>query len=300
VPNRARALFRQTLAAALVLLAVFWGVADKVVEGAGDALRINADGFRHAPLMTIVLSLGPILIPALAGLRRVPGASPRALSIALGGIATGLFVLYFVRITESSWAGFRAGQILLVSIPILLARALSGLGSRALAAIAALVLVIGAPTTVVDTYNAQDISNREPGPGFRWTLWVTPDQQRAFEWIRTTLPSRAVVQMEPIVRGREHWTLVPSFAGRRMAAGLPISLLPLPDYDVAAKQVQTIYATPDANQAWTIARRMRIDYLYVDGADIAAYPDGVAKLDGSARHFERVFRSGDVSIYRVH
>ena len=299
-PDGMRGVVRQIPAVALVVLGVLWGVADKVVEGAGDALRINADGFRHAPLMTILLSLGPIVIPAIAGLRRVPGASPRALAIALAGVATGLFVLYFVRITESSWAGFRAGQILLVSIPILLARALSGLGPRSLAAAAAVVLAIGAPTTIVDTYNAQDISNREPGPGFRWTLWVTPDQQRAFEWIRSNLPPRAVVQMEPIVRGREHWTLVPSFAGRRMAAGLPISLLPLPDYDVASKQVQTIFATADANQAWTTARRMRIDYLYVDALDRTAYPAGVAKLDGSARQFERVFSSGDVSIYRVH
>jgi hypothetical protein len=209
-PNGLRALFRHALAAGLVVLAVAWGVADRVVDGAGDALRINSDGFRHAPLMTVLLSLGPILVPALAGLRPIPGASRRALSLALGGIATGLFVLYFVRITESSWAGFRAGQILLVSIPILLARALSPLGRRALGAVAGLIVLIGAPTTIVDTYNAQDISNRAPGPGFRWTLWVTPDQQRAFEWIRSHVPLRAVVQMEPIVRGREHWTLVPS------------------------------------------------------------------------------------------
>jgi hypothetical protein len=294
-----RPLLRHVLAAAIVALGVAWGVADRVADGAGDALRINLEGFRHAPLMTILLSLGPVLAPAAAGLMRVRGASQRALAIALGGVATGLFVLYFVRITESSWAGFRAGQILLVAIPILLARALSLLGRHTFAAVAAVVFVIGAPTTIVDTYNAQDIHNREPGPGFRWTLWVTPDQQRAFEWIRSTVPATAVVQMEPIVRGREHWTLVPSFAGRRMAAGLPISLLPLPDYNHAAQQVRTLYASPDPVEGWTIARRLRIDYLYVDAADTSAYPDGVKKFDGNPQQFERVFTSGDVIIYRV-
>ena len=294
-----RALLRHALAAAIVVLGVAWGVADRVVDGAGDALRINADGFRHAPVMTILLSLGPVVVPAAAGLMHVRGTSQRALVIALAGIATGLFVLYFVRITESSWAGFRAGQILLVSIPILLARALSRLNHRALVAAAAVILMIGAPTTIVDTYNAQDIHNREPGPGFRWTLWVTPDQQRAFEWIRSNLPAAAVVQMEPIVRGREHWTLVPSFAGRRMAAGLPISLLPLPDYNEAAQQVRIVYASPNPIEAWKIARRLRIDYLYVDAADTNAYPAGVKKLDGNPQQFDRVFNSGDVSIYRV-
>ncbi len=299
-PGGLRQVPRHAVAAAPVVLAVGWGLAGKVVDGSGDMLRIGTEGLRHAPVMTILLSLGPVLVLALAGLRRAAGAPPRALWIALGGLATGLMLLYFVRITEGSWVGFRAGQILLVSLPILVARALSGISLAVVRTLAGAVLVIGAPTTIVDTFNAQDIWNREPGPGFRWTIWVTPDQQRAFEWVRTNVPSTAVVQMEPIVRGREHWTLVPSFAGRRMAAGLPISLLPLPDYEAMSQQVRTLYATPNAAEAWQLARRLRIDYLYVDTADVAAYPEGVAKLEHNPREFERVFTAGDVAIYRVH
>ena len=188
---------------------------------------------------TLVLSLGPILVPALAGLRRVPGAASRPVWIAGAGIMLGLFLLYFVRISEASWVGFRAGQILLVSIPILLARTFASMGPRMAALLAAVILAIGLPTTVVDTWNAQDIGNRREGPGFRWTLWTTPDQQQAFAWIRANTPATAIVQMEPMVRGREHWTLIPSFAGRRMAAGLPISLLPLPEYRELSERVRT-------------------------------------------------------------
>ena len=86
----------------------------------------------------------------------------------------------------------------------------------------------GLPTTAIDTYNAQDISNRAMGPGFPWTVTVDPAQQAAFAWIRRETPREAVVQMEPMVRGRATWTLIPTFAGRRMAAGLPISLVAQP------------------------------------------------------------------------
>jgi uncharacterized membrane protein len=166
--------------------------------------------------------------------------------------------------------------------------------------LAAAILVLGLPTTAIDTWNASDISNRREGPGFRWTLWTTRDQQQAFAWIRAQTPADAIVQMEPMVRGREHWTLIPSFAGRRMAAGLPISLLPQPEYMETSERVRSIYQGADAEGASDTARRLRIDYLYVDGTDTAAYPDVVRKFDEHPALFSRVFSSGDARVYRVH
>jgi hypothetical protein len=292
---------KHAIAAVPVLLAVLWGWTSKVMDGAGSAIQVGLFNIAaHHPVITLALSLGPILVPALAGLRRVPNAASRPVWIAGAGIVLGLFLLYFVRISESSWVGFRAGQILLVSIPILLARTFASMGPRRAGVLAAVILVIGLPTTIVDTWNAQDIGNRREGPGFRWTLWVTPDQQQAFAWIRANTPATAVVQMEPMVRGREHWTLIPSFAGRRMAAGLPISLLPLREYRELSERVKTIFATADANEASATARRMRIDYLYADATDAQAYPDGVRKFDDTPTLFTRVFASGDVRVYRVH
>jgi hypothetical protein len=292
---------KHTIAAVPVVLAVLWGSASKVMDGAGSAVQVGLFNIAaHQPIVTLALSLGPILVPALAGLRRVPGAAARPVWIACAGIILGLFLLYFVRISESSWVGFRAGQILLVSIPILLARTFASMSPRMAALLAGVILAIGLPTTVVDTWNAQDISNRREGPGFRWTLWTTPDQQQAFAWIRANTPATAVVQMEPMVRGREHWTLIPSFAGRRMAAGLPISLLPLPEYRELSERVKTIFSTANASEASATARRMRIDYLYVDATDAQAYPDGVRKFDEHPTLFSRVFESGDVRVYRVH
>jgi hypothetical protein len=105
--------------------------------------------------------------------------------------------------------------------------------------------------------------------------------------------------MEPLTRGREHWTLIPSFAGRRMAAGLPISLLPLPEYRERSALVQKLFATSDPAEAFEIARRLRIDYLYVDRDDVAAYPEGVRKFEADRTRFEQVFSNREVTIYRV-
>jgi hypothetical protein len=127
---------------------------------------------------------------------------------------------------------------------------------------------------------------------------VTVPQQHALSWIRANTPSHAVVQMDPTVRDRSTWSLIPSFAERRMAAGLPISLLNIPEYAERSRMVRTVYETPSAGQARDIARRMRIDYVYVDGVERAAYP-AVSKFDTSPEYFERVFIEGDAAVYRV-
>jgi hypothetical protein len=292
---------RHAAAAIFVVGAIGWAAASRVMDGAGSALDVGFSGFsRQSPVLTLMLSLGPVLLPALPGLLGARTAlEKRAVVLAAAGVATGLFLLYFVRVSEASWVGFRAGQILLVMIPVLLARTLSRLSTVPRRALALTVLLVGLPTTIVDTWNAQDIWNRRPGPGFRWTLWTTPDQQEAFEWIRESTAPDAVVQMEPIVRGREHWTLVPSFAGRRMAAGLPISLLPMPEYQQKSDRVKQLFATPSASEASSIARALRLDYLYVDADDARAYPEGTAKFDDHPDLFERVFQNASVRLYRI-
>ena len=296
------AVARHGAAAAFVVAAIGWGAASRVMDGAGSALEVGLAGFsRNSPILTLLLSIGPVLLPALVAvvLRPAGPEMRRAATIGMAGIAAGLFLLYFVRISEASWVGFRAGQVLLVSIPVLLARTLAALRPRARAGLVVLVLAAGLPTTIIDTFNAQDIGNRRPGPGFRWTLWTTPDQAQAFAWIRAHTAPGDIVQMEPMVRGREHWTLIPSFAGRRMAAGLPISLLPIPEYQARSAQVQRLFATAHPAEAHALARRLRIDYVYVDRDDDMAYPEGTRKFDTYLEGFTRVFANGTVRVYRV-
>ena len=85
----------------------------------------------------------------------------------------GLLVFYLVRLSvEGSYIGFRAGQLLQLALPglaaLLLLHACGGglaAGGRRPSTIARGTAGIGLPTTLIDTYNAQDIGNRRMGPG---------------------------------------------------------------------------------------------------------------------------------------
>jgi hypothetical protein len=300
------------LAAVPVVGAVAWCSAAHMVDGAGGVLDFGFhDAPAHSPVLALALSLGPILIPAIAGAivrSRIPFT--RVLP-AFALVALSLALMYLVRLkVDVAWVPFRAGQMLLVAAPALVARGLvyfwNGGAKRWLAAAAIVIaFVIGLPTTAIDAYNAQDVDDRDIGPGFHWTLALTLDEQQVLAWIRNLTPANALVQMEPTVRDRdlspgnwgERWSLVPSFGERRMAAGMPISLMRVPEYLEKSQAVRVIYETTSAHEAWTIARRLHIAYLYVDSVDRQTYP-AVAKFE-SSQYFAPVFRRGEVAVYEV-
>jgi hypothetical protein len=303
--GRVVAIGRQLLAAVPVALALLWCISSSMVEGAGDSLQFGAHGASvHAPVLSLFLSLGPVIILALAGCALIRRTAVRQLAPAILIGALSLGIMYFVRLrVDTEWIPFRAGQMILVTAPALVAYALASTWSRrALRPVVGvafvLLLLLGLPTTVIDAFNAQDIENDHEGVGFRWTMVVPPEEVQAFAWIRRSTPEDAVVQMEPIVREREGWSLIPSFAERRMAAGLPISLMEVPAYRRTSERVQVMFATPRAQEAWDIAKALHIDYIYVDATDRAKYPE-TEKFDRSPELFQHVFRRGAVGVYRV-
>jgi hypothetical protein len=280
-----------------------------MVEGGGSALQFGRLGeARNTTIANLLLSLGPALVMALVGVCSVRLKADDRLPLAalfLSALSIGL--LYFVRLNvDASWVGFRAGQMFLVAIPGLIARGFIAPGflRRVAIAAASLALIAGAPTTIIDAYNAQDISNFSESPIGPWTVTVTRDEHEGLEWLRTSTPAAAIVQMEPLVRARQTWSLIPSFAQRRMAAGQPISLLggtetSGTEYADKSVRVRTMYDTPNARQAWDIARGLRIDYVWVDQVERKAYPTGVAKFDTAPQLFAPAFKNAEVSIYQV-
>jgi hypothetical protein len=299
----ARLVSRNAVAAVPVVLAVGWTVANRMVSGAGGALEFGlGDTSRQAPLVTLLLSFGPVLVAAVAGM--IVSAGPRQSIVPASLLAAvSIVLMYFVRLNvDHEWVPFRAGQMLIIATAVLAARWFAAprpLAKQRIVVCAGLLLFLaGAPTTAIDAYNARDVSNLAAGPGFRWTLLLSPDQQQAFDWIRRQTPRNAVVQMEPIVRQRDAWSLIPSFAQRRMAAGLPISLLRTPEYLARSEQVETLYSCRDPREAVQIAHGLRIGYLYVDATDRSEYPN-TAKFDVSPQFFVPVFRQGDVGVYAV-
>jgi len=309
-PEALTRIARHALAALPVAGAVLWCVAAHMVEQAGDTLAFGFWGpAAYSPVVVLLLSLGPVLIPAAIGVVLRPG-SLRSAVPALALIGVSLVVMYLVRLrVDVAWVPFRAGQMLLVAIPALVARTIAALADSARRWAAAAVIVglfiVGIPTTIIDAFNAQDVEDQDVGPGFHWTLVLHGDEERALQWIRTATPKTALVQMEPSVRDRElsaghwgeRWSLIPTFGERRMAAGLPISLIRVPEYEEKSALVKRIYETADAHEAWTIARRLRIGYLYVDPLDRTTYP-GASKFDAS-QYFSVAFASGDVRVFAV-
>ena len=299
-----RRLVYSAAAAVPAMAAVGWCVGNRMVEGAGGALEFGFTGLsRNAPVITLLLSLGPALLPALAGLLVRRGAPFWRFVPATLLAAFALFLMYFVRLSvDVYWVGFRAGHLMLLSLPALTARFFTwALISARPLAIAVLVAIVaaGAPTFIIDAYNAQDITNELPATGgFPWTRRVSPQEQAAFRWMREQTPPGAVVQQDAMSRDSSSWWVVPTFGQRRMAAGLPPFLLNVPEYGEKSVVVRTMYATTDAKEAWTIARGLHINYIYIDAVERSFYPDGMKKF-GDPRYFERVFGNDAATIYRV-
>ncbi len=296
-------ILRAGTAALPTLAGLGWCLAAGTFEGAGGAVTLGlSPRAAAAPVLLPLLAIGPVLVPALVGL--AVGARRWPLQAAVVGLCSGLFLLYFVTLTlEPIWVGWRAGQVILVTIPALIAALIAVVTDRfRLPAPAALVLVIavvGLPTTAIDWWNARDVSNDRNGPGFRWTVVVPPDTLAAVRWIREHTPADAIVQMSIEPRGRETWTLVPTLAERRMAAGKPISLLLIPEYQERSAQADAMFRTLDPAQASQLARALRVDYIYLDRVERESFGNAAAAKFLDARYFTTVFSEGSATVFAV-
>jgi hypothetical protein len=305
--ERPTLILRHAVAAVPVMLALGWVRLAGMVADAMGVLHFGYMGpATHAPVLSLLLSLGPMLVLAVLGIWPRRSLPFLALAPAVATAGLGLFFAYtLVLVPDQFWVGFRATQIVEIVAPALIAHFLASEGrstrTRALVAGAGTAcLLAGLPTTLVDGFNAQDIAYRAMGPGFRWTLPVTPDQQAAFAWIRRYTPMDAVVSMEPTVRGRDGWSLIPTFAERRMPAGVAIALLSTPEADQALALVRRLYETPDAREAWELAGRLHIDYVYLDETERKRYPGAPSDKFGlHPEYFTPVFHNRRTAVFAV-
>jgi hypothetical protein len=297
---------RHSLVVLPVAAALAWCTLNQVGDGAPGVLHIGfTEPASNATLLNLLLQLGPILIPISLAVWLGSPAPVRMLWPAISGLVVGVLLMHFVMLTVNpAWVGFRGGQVFLVLAPAVVTGALAGLwqaGHRMRAtALAAVVLATGLPTTIIDAYNTQDVTNRglSPRSEFHWTLVVRRLELEALDWIRTKTSPDAVVQAEPVVRGFEAWSLIPTFGERRTASGVPLPLLPMPEYEFNNQRVKRIYAEENAQLAWQGANDLGINYLYVGTAERAAYP-AVSKFDSHPELFAPVFKNDEARIYAV-
>ena len=297
-----RRIVRHLSVAVPIGLAMVWCAANEITAGSGSNLVIGWWGpATNAPVPTLLLSFLPAALPPVVGVLAGRSATGTRIGPALTGIGISLVLMFTVALrVDAHWVGFRTGHLIFGFLPALVAWGYVRLWEagryRLPALMTAGIILSGLPTTVIDAYDAQEVANTSMGPGFHWTLALSAQQQDALDWIHTHTRPDAIVQAEPTVRGREAWSAIPSFAGRRMAAGLPISLMHVPAYDERSHAVHEIFAGTDPQTARRLTRELGIDYLYVDGMDRAQYP-GTAKFDRRPDLFRPVFRNSEVTVY---
>ena len=261
----------------------------------------------HRILWISFLSFGPVLVGALIG------AALAAWARTISSFSPLWFVLavcvsfyFFVDLPDSpNSIGWHAAKVGLVAFTPLVGygfheawRRRGWIRAAVVPAMLALGLA-GLPTVVIDVYNNQDVWNRARGPAFRWTVLLSPGELEGLEWIKRGTFKTARVQAEPVVRGRDTWAFIPAFAERRMAAGLPLSMIPLAKYEAANERIKRLYQSTSADAAHEAALAHCIDYLVVGPPERATYPQFEPLLDGDRARFIPAFRNGTLTVYYV-
>ena len=152
---------------------------------------------------------------------------------------------------------------------------------------------------MIDIYNTQDIFNRQSGSGFAYTLLLSVDEQAAFAWIKANTASNAVFQWDAWERGVEGWANMAAFAERRLAVGLPISMVPLHKYEEGSRRSAWLFETTSAEGAHEFAVRNGIQYVYLGGPERRRHPDAQPRFEGAPALFDPVFRNSEIAIFRV-
>ena len=274
-------------------------------SGAVVAFELNRMAARDFWRMTL-LSFGPVLLlcgAALPALRQ----ERRGVAV-LGALAVSCIVFYFminVRDHQDVYVGWRVGHFMFMAAAVVIAilferlrqapRALQPIGWGAVA----IIFLMGLPTAVIDVYNTQDITNFNEAPAGPWTMRLTPDDLQVFDWLKHNTEPTAIVQVDPVPREPWSWAYLPAFGERRMAAGLPISMIPLAKYQEASHEVRQIFDEPPL-LAYERAVRAGINYLIVGPPERRVHDGVEARFNSVPDLMPQVFKNGTISIYQVH
>lgn len=261
----------------------------------------------HNALEATLLSFGPVLLLGGAG-AWIAWRARRADLLVVGAIVLTSVVFYFfvdIRDHGDVYVGWRVGHLVFIASTVSIAVLFERIGelpprrrATAVAAIA-VVLIAAAPTLGIDLYNTQDIENTRMGPGFRWTLVLSRNELQAFEWIKANTAPSAIFQVDPMARDSDTWAYLPAFAERRMAVGLPISMVPIGKYERGSWRVREMLSQAVPVETHHLATGLGIRYILSGPPERLANPRLQARLDSRSDLFPLLFRNGSISIYGV-
>lgn len=278
------------------------------VDTSGQVLQIGVNRLAfHDVVWVTLLSCGPILIVTLLAMPSVL-AERRGIAV-FGALAVTSIVFYFfvnVRDHQDVYVGWRVGHFMFMSaavvIGILLERvAVSKSAMQPLQwAVIIVMFLAGLPTTIIDIYNTQDISEHGEPPYY--TMMLRPDELQAFDWIKKNTRRDALVQVDPMIRQAgapdDGWAYVPAFAERRMAVGFPISMVPLAKYQDGSTAIARVFDEPPL-AAYERAAKARVNYLFVGPPERKAHPGVDERFNSIPNQLSLAFKNSTISIYQV-
>ena len=288
------------LATALVFALRYVDTSGTVLE-----LALNRMAVRDFWWVTF-LSFGPVLIAGAIAIVVARTNESHSLGV-FGALAAASTIFYFfinVRDHQDVYVGWRVGHFLFMSAAVLIGALFNALpnlsgGMRRNAFVAiAIVFLAGLPTSAIDIYNTQDITNHGEMPAGHWTLRLHPDDLQIFDWLRNNTDPKAIVQVDPVPRDPEHWAYLPAFAERRMAAGIPISMVPLAKYQEASNEIRRLF-DEEPLLAYERAARARVNYILVGPPERNAHPGVEERFQALPERLPLVFKNGTISIYEV-
>ena len=209
-----------------------------------------------------------------------------------------------IRDHQDVYVGWRVGHLVFMAlIPVMAlafvgVRNLAGRARWAGAAALALTIVLAVPTVAIDAFNTQDVVPNGFGPSWHRVDVISPAEWEGLQWVKNHTAADAVVQVDTVARDSVMWAYIPAFAERRMAVGVPLSMVPLKKYREGARVVQWMYDTDPAS-AHAIANRAGIDYLVVGEPERRAHNAVETRWAAYPELLPRVFHNSALSVYAV-
>jgi uncharacterized membrane protein len=168
-------------------------------------------------------------------------------------------------------------------------------------------IILAVPTLFTDIVGASDIQNRQD------TSYVSSEDLKACEWIRTHVPAKAIVQSRPDYVGDSmvpptsnsglELSLIPAFALHRSALGEEyIARNMCSGCGDLVKQreadMDTMFRASDAASVLSMAAKYKIDYLYVGPFEQSQYPNFLAVISG-APAFRMIYDEDSVRVFQI-
>jgi hypothetical protein len=151
-------------------------------------------------------------------------------------------------------------------------------------------IVIALPTPFIDLYR---LSHWETGG-----IFIKQEDLEAQHWIKTNLPNDSIIQDFPM-----ETTPIVVFGERRVALGDWMHAMTSGIVDDKIKErfieIRRLFETGDPNVALDTARKLSIDYIYINNYTREKFEKGSQKFDTAVNLFQKVYSDGGVSIYKV-